>query len=293
MPSALLTARALTAAAAIASACALTRVTGVDDFTGATARSTTARGDSTTTTTLCTFEARLPSDCACAAALRPPSPRAGGGILFPSLSPGVNAFYCSDALLRDDDDDDYDDDDANGDALALAQLSVLVECEKGCAATTPPLSLAAVTPPPTHARGGLHRHHLGSLEVERRRRTTLATYASTAAAERKDAAPLATSPPPPPTTTTTTTTTTTRASLASNAVKALAAVVILVVLPARRDLLELVVHVYEPALRLAREVALVVVGAVALVALAAETALKTCYHYCRGSHYCRRKLSPS
>ena len=33
--------------------------------------------------------------------------------------------------------------------------------------------------------------------------------------------------------------------------------------------------------------------AAALVALAAETALKTCYHYCRGSHYCRRKLSPS
>jgi hypothetical protein len=95
------------------------------------------------TSAVCTFEARLDPGCVCAVALRRAADGTGGGVLFPSASPGLNAFACAPEtkLLPSD---VSGTDGARADAatttdMRLEDLTLCLECppESGCVPSRP------------------------------------------------------------------------------------------------------------------------------------------------------------
>jgi hypothetical protein len=127
------------------------------------------------TSAVCTFEARLDPGCVCAVALRRAADGTGGGVLFPSASPGLNAFACAPEtkLLPSD---VSGTDGARADAatttdMRLEDLTLCLECppESGCVPSRPvDLARALVASSPADGSPASSRLHLGALVASRR-----------------------------------------------------------------------------------------------------------------------------
>jgi len=126
------------------------------------------------TSPVCTFEARLDPGCVCAVALRRAADGTGGGVLFPSASPGLNAFACAPEtkLLPSD---VSGTDGARADAatttdMRLEDLTLCLECppESGCVPSRPvDLARALVASSPADGSPASSRLHLGALVASR------------------------------------------------------------------------------------------------------------------------------
>ena len=157
---------------------------------------------------VCTFEARLGPGCVCAVALRRAADGTGGGVLFPSASPGLNAFGCApETKLRMSDVSGTDG--ARGDAattteMRLEDLALCLECapESGCVPSRPvDLARALDASSPGDGSPASSRLHLGALVASRRppraRPETRATLATRRAGGSRTPIEAPLSPPPP------------------------------------------------------------------------------------------------
>ena len=127
------------------------------------------------TSPVCTFEARLGPGCVCAVALRRAADGTGGGVLFPSVSPGLNAFGCAPETKLPLSDVSGTEG-ARGNAattteMRLEDLALCLECvsESGCVPSRPvDLARALDASSPGDGSPASSRLHLGALVASRR-----------------------------------------------------------------------------------------------------------------------------